>query len=93
MLVDGIERDITLVTSEEVESVQILKDAAAVALYGYKGANGVITIRRKSNSLSTILLIGKSAVRNLQMLIHMLVRLMRLMLMMASGSHAIMNMR
>jgi TonB-dependent SusC/RagA subfamily outer membrane receptor len=40
MLVDGIERDITLVTSEEVESVQILKDAAAVALYGYKGADG-----------------------------------------------------
>lgn len=52
-LVDGIERDITLVTSEEVESVQILKDAAAVALYGYKGANGVINIitkRGKYNS-------------------------------------------
>lgn len=53
MLVDGIERDISLVTSEEVESVQILKDAAAVALYGYKGANGVINIitkRGKYNS-------------------------------------------
>ena len=33
-LVDGIERDITLITPEEVESVQVLKDAAAVALYG-----------------------------------------------------------
>lgn len=46
-LVDGIERDITLITPEEVESVQVLKDAAAVALYGYKGANGVINIITK----------------------------------------------
>ena len=53
MLIDGIERDISLVVPEEVESVQILKDAAAVALYGYKGANGVINIitkRGKYNS-------------------------------------------
>lgn len=53
LLVDGIERDISLITSEEVESVQILKDAAAVALYGYKGANGainIITKRGKYNS-------------------------------------------
>jgi tonB-linked outer membrane protein, susC/ragA family len=53
MLVDGIERDISLVTPEEVESVQILKDAAAIALYGYKGANGVINVitkRGKYNS-------------------------------------------
>lgn len=53
MLVDGIERDITLVTSEEVESVQILKDAAAVALYGYKGANGVINIITKRGKYNT----------------------------------------
>lgn len=44
ILVDGIERDITFVSADEVESVQILKDAAATALYGYKGANGAISI-------------------------------------------------
>ncbi len=47
MLVDGIERDITLISPEEVESVTVLKDAAAVALYGLKGANGVVNIVTK----------------------------------------------
>jgi len=47
ILVDGIERDIANVISEDVESVQILKDAAATAIYGYKGANGAILITTK----------------------------------------------
>ena len=47
ILVDGIERDIDNLSPEEVESVQILKDAAAVALYGYKGTNGAILITTK----------------------------------------------
>ena len=38
ILVDGIERDINLIDPTEVDHVSILKDAAAVALYGYKGA-------------------------------------------------------
>lgn len=55
VLVDGIERNLSIVSPEEVESVTILKDAAAVALYGYKGANGAIQIttkRGKYNSKS-----------------------------------------
>ena len=47
ILVDGVERDITIVNAEEVDHVSILKDAAAVALYGYKGANGAILITTK----------------------------------------------
>ena len=47
VLVDGIERNIAHVTPEEVESVSILKDASAVALYGYKGVNGAILITTK----------------------------------------------
>lgn len=47
ILVDGLERDMDLVSPEEVESVSILKDAAAVALYGYKGVNGAILITTK----------------------------------------------
>lgn len=47
IMVDGIERDIASVTPEEVESITILKDAAAVALYGYRGTNGAIQITTK----------------------------------------------
>lgn len=47
ILVDGIERDIDMIDPEEVLEVQILKDAAATALYGYKGADGVINIITK----------------------------------------------
>lgn len=47
VLVDGIERDMKYVSAEEVESVSILKDAAATVLYGYKGANGAILITTK----------------------------------------------
>lgn len=53
ILVDGIERDITFVSAEEVDNVQILKDAAAVALYGYKGANGAILINTKRGKYNT----------------------------------------
>lgn len=47
VLVDGIERDLSYVDPNEVDHVSILKDAAAVALYGNKGANGVIEITTK----------------------------------------------
>ena len=46
-LFDGVERAMENVVAEDVESVQILKDAAATALYGYKGANGVLLITTK----------------------------------------------
>ena len=47
VLVDGVERDISIVSPEEVDHVSILKDAAAVALYGYKGVNGAILVTTK----------------------------------------------
>lgn len=53
ILVDGIERDLKLVVPEEVESVTVLKDAAAIALYGYKGANGAINIVTKRGKYET----------------------------------------
>lgn len=53
ILVDGIERDITNITPEEVESVTILKDAAAVAIYGHKGINGVVQIITKRGRYNT----------------------------------------
>jgi len=47
ILVDGIERDMNQINSQEVESITILKDASATAVYGARGANGVILITTK----------------------------------------------
>ena len=47
ILVDGIERPIDRITVEEVESVTVLRDAAAVALYGHEGINGVLLVKTK----------------------------------------------
>lgn len=52
-VVDGIERDIQYISAEEVESVSVLKDAAATALYGYKGANGVVFITTKRGKFNS----------------------------------------
>ena len=53
IMVDGIERDINSIAPEEVENVYILKDAAAVALYGYKGINGAVNIVTKRGKYNT----------------------------------------
>lgn len=47
VLVDGIERDLTYIDPNEVESVTILKDASSTAIFGVRGANGVILITTK----------------------------------------------
>jgi TonB-linked SusC/RagA family outer membrane protein len=51
VLVDGIERNINLINTEEIESFSILKDASATAVYGMRGANGVILINTKKGSV------------------------------------------
>lgn len=47
VLIDGVPRSISDITSQEIESCYLLKDAAAAALYGMKGANGVLLITTK----------------------------------------------
>lgn len=47
ILVDGVERELTYIDPNEVESVTILKDASSTALFGVRGANGVILITTK----------------------------------------------
>lgn len=47
ILVDGIERDLTYIDPNEVESVTILKDASSTAIFGVRGANGVILVTTK----------------------------------------------
>lgn len=47
ILVDGIERSMDLVDPEDIASFSILKDATATALYGVRGANGIVLITTK----------------------------------------------
>lgn len=51
-LVDGVERDFNDVDPNEIETISVLKDASATAVYGVKGANGVILITTKRGSLT-----------------------------------------
>lgn len=51
VLVDGIERDINNIDPEEIASFSVLKDAAASAVYGVRGANGVILIQTKRGEI------------------------------------------
>ncbi len=52
ILVDGVERSMDMVDTEDIASLSILKDASATALYGVRGANGIvlITTRRGAES-------------------------------------------
>lgn len=56
VLVDGVERPINNIEPEEIESFSVLKDASATAVYGIRGANGVIlvTTRRGTNDKPTV---------------------------------------
>ena len=56
ILVDGVERSMDMVDTEDIASLSILKDASATALYGVRGANGIvlITTRRGNESAPQI---------------------------------------
>jgi TonB-linked SusC/RagA family outer membrane protein len=47
VLIDGIERSLNNIDIQEIETLSVLKDAAASAVYGVRGANGVILINTK----------------------------------------------
>ena len=47
VLVDGVERSFNDIDPEDIESLTTLKDASATAVYGVRGANGVILIKTK----------------------------------------------
>lgn len=53
VLVDGIEGSLTTVAPENIASIDVLKDASAAAIYGTRGANGVIIITTKSGKRNT----------------------------------------
>jgi TonB-linked SusC/RagA family outer membrane protein len=51
VLVDGIERSLNNIDVQEIESLSVLKDASASAVYGVRGSNGVILITTKRGKI------------------------------------------
>lgn len=51
ILVDGVERSINNISPEDIESFTVLKDAAGTAVYGVRGANGVILVKTKTGKV------------------------------------------
>ena len=47
ILVDGVERQFSQIAPDDIESISVLKDASATAVYGVRGANGVMLITTK----------------------------------------------
>ena len=56
VLVDGVERSFSQLDANEIESISVLKDASATAVFGVRGANGVILVTTKRGS------VGKASV-------------------------------
>ena len=56
VLVDGVERPFSQLDANEIESISVLKDASATAVFGVRGANGVILVTTKRGS------VGKASV-------------------------------
>lgn len=50
VLIDGVERDFTQIEADDIETISILKDAAATSVYGVRGANGVVLVTTKRGS-------------------------------------------
>ncbi len=50
IMVDGIERPMSMLSPTDIASISVLKDASATAVYGAKGANGVILVTTKTGS-------------------------------------------
>jgi TonB-linked SusC/RagA family outer membrane protein len=51
VLVDGVERDFSMLNPNEINTISVLKDASATAVFGAKGANGVIVVTTKRGSV------------------------------------------
>ena len=56
ILIDGVEGDLALINPNDIESVSVLKDAAASAIYGAKAAGGVLLVTTKQGSMGQLTL-------------------------------------
>jgi TonB-linked SusC/RagA family outer membrane protein len=66
VIVDGVERDLNSLNMPEIESITFLKDATATAVYGIRGANGVIIITTQKGKVGTPVVTLRSELAQLQ---------------------------
>ncbi|MEX2640070.1 MAG: TonB-dependent receptor [Balneolales bacterium] len=66
-IVDGVKRNnLNDINSSNIESIQVLKDAASTAIYGARGSNGVIIVETKSGSPGTVRIQYRSSIKSSQ---------------------------
>jgi len=53
-IVDGVIRSLDDISPDDIESLQVLKDAAATSIYGARGSNGVVLVKTKSGKAGSI---------------------------------------
>ena len=53
-IIDGVPGDINLLNPDDIESLQVLKDAASYSIYGVRGANGVIVVTTKKGRVGQV---------------------------------------
>lgn len=53
VVIDGVYRTINDINPDDIESLQVMKDAASTAIYGARGANGVIVVKTKSGKFGS----------------------------------------
>ena len=63
VLIDGIEGSLNDIDVDDVESISVLKDAAATAVYGVRGANGVVLVTTKRGSKEKIQVTARATVK------------------------------
>ena len=63
VLIDGLEGRLEDVDPDDVESFQILKDASATAVYGVRGANGVVLVTTKKGRTGKLQITGRTTLQ------------------------------
>ncbi len=51
VIIDGVQSDLNNISADDIESMQILKDAGASSIYGVRGSNGVIVVTTKKGKI------------------------------------------
>lgn len=59
VLIDGLEGDLSQIDPADIESFSVLKDASATAVYGSRGANGVVLVTTKRGTADKLRITGR----------------------------------
>ena len=60
VLIDGLEGDLSQIDPSDIESFSVLKDASATAVYGVRGANGVVLVTTKRGTADRLQITGRA---------------------------------